>query len=316
MLFVWLFIMSIMSVDVCAQDAPFIKIHASQKNNGSLEDVFVHTFAWFGICDFAYIPNGDPWAPPRGKATPYNPENVPAGSLIFATPHGIERFLEEVHPKIKNPYVLVTLYYGPVCGISKYVNDPKIIAWFGQANRDAITYEKFTLIPLGVLANQELFDQRQKTEALFKKLRNVPKSKWLYMNFTIHQGRFDGRSEVYNLFKDKSFCMASGKKPFLEYMQDAAQARFVLSPTGDMCDCYRHWEALLAGSIPVVHASSLDAIFQDLPVVIVDDYKEVTEEFLYKKYDELKDKKYNFRKLYMQYWVDKINEAKSAFFRV
>ena len=201
--------------------------------------------------------------------------------------------------------------------ISKYVHDPKIIAWFVQANEDAITFEKFNLIPLGVLSLGDIFVQRAQINALFKQLRDMPKSKVLYMNFTIHPDRgseTEYRQGVYNLFKDKSFCTRGKKQSFLNEMRESAQHKFIISPKGDMYDCYRHWEALLVGSIPIVQSTALDAIFEDLPVIIVDDYAEVNEEFLYTQYQELQSKPYNLRKLYMQYWVDRINTARSDFF--
>lgn len=283
------------------------------KKIDNLEDVFVQRWAWFHICDYAYANHADGGGP-FTNATPFNPEEVEAGSVIFSTAYGIEKFLEEVHPRIKNPYILVTIYYGPVFGIRKYVEDPKIIAWFGMANREAITYDKFTVIPIGVLRDEGIFERRHQENAVFKQLRAQPKPDMLYVNFTVHEGRYDGRGDIYNLFRDKPFSKVSGRQSFSQYMQDMARCKFTISPEGDMHDCYRHWEAMLVGSIPVVHRSPLDAAFEDLPVVIVDDYREVTEEFLQKKYEEMNGKQYNMRKLYMQYWVDRINDAKAKFF--
>src|SRR5271170_5915262 len=235
---------------------PFVKIN--KQDMGDLENVFVHLGAWFNICDFAYIPHGDAWAPSVSNIQPHNPENIPAGSLVFVTPYGIERFLQEVHPAIKNPYILVTLYYGPVFGVSDYVQDPKIIAWFGQTNREAITYKKFTIIPLGIFRDESLFNDRSRINQLFKQYRATPKSKLLYMNFVIHEGRggeTEERRAVYNTFKDQPFCTKGSIKPFHNYIDESAQFKFVISPEGDMHDCFRHWEALLTGSIPVVHKS-------------------------------------------------------------
>ena len=118
---------------------------------------------------------------------------------------------------------------------------------------------------------------------------------------------------MYDLFKDQPYCLIAQPKPFDEYMEETAQCKFVISPEGDMHDCYRHWEALHVGSIPVVHRSPLDPVFDELPIVIVDNYKEVTEEFLNQKYEKMKNEPYNLRKLYMQYWVDKIYAVRDEF---
>ncbi len=294
----------------------FLQIKNSKLDD--LENTFIHRNAWFSICDFAYTNKDDQWSAPLNNTVPYNPENTPANSVIFATPYGIEKFLEEIHPKIKNPYILVTYCYGPVSKYDSTINDPKIKAWFGNANSNAITFDKFTLVPLGVFATNEVFDKRIENAELFKQLKNKQKDKLLYMNIMVHEGphvTLAGRRYVYNLFKDQPYCTTvtltpEWRKPFIEYMAEMANAKFTISPEGDMHDCYRHWEALIVGSIPIVHRSPLDHIFEDLPVIIVDDYNEITENFLNKKYDEMKNKTYNLNKLYLKYWHDLINKAK------
>jgi hypothetical protein len=291
----------------------FLKINNPKLDN--LENTFVHRNAWFSICDYAFTHQNDDWVAPLNNTVPCDPTNIPAGSIIYASPWGIERFLEEVHPKIKNPYIMVTYCYGPVMKYKDVVNDPKILAWFGQTNRDAITFDKFTIMPLGVLATNEVFDRRASMNTVFNNLRVKPKTKLLYMNFMAHANDSQDRNVIFNQFKDKDYCTTvtlthTWRKPFHEYVEDVSQHKFVVSPEGDMHDCYRHWEAIILGSIPVVHRSPLDQIFDDLPVVIVDDYKEVNEDFLNQKYEEMKNKQYNFKKLYMKHWVDLINKAK------
>ena len=56
--------------------------------------------------------------------------------------------------------------------------------------------------------------------------------------------------------------------------------KFVLSPHGNGLDCHRTWEALLLGCVPVVKTSPLDPLFQELPVLIVQDWSHVTRERL------------------------------------
>ena len=53
---------------------------------------------------------------------------------------------------------------------------------------------------------------------------------------------------------------------------------FEVSPRGHGLDCFRTWEALLLGTIPIVRRSPLDPLYaeEEFPVVIVDDWTEVT----------------------------------------
>ncbi len=51
---------------------------------------------------------------------------------------------------------------------------------------------------------------------------------------------------------------------------------FVISPHGRGLDCFRTWEALLCGAIVIVKRSPLDPLYRGLPVVILDDWREIT----------------------------------------
>lgn len=86
--------------------------------------------------------------------------------------------------------------------------------------------------------------------------------------------------------------------------------KFILSPPGAGPDCHRTWEALYIGCIPIVISSSINELYEDLPILVVDKWSDITEKFLNRKYKEItKNKKqglYNMDKLYMKYWIDKI----------
>jgi hypothetical protein len=57
---------------------------------------------------------------------------------------------------------------------------------------------------------------------------------------------------------------------------------FEASPQGNGPDCFRTWEALALGTIPILRSSALDRMFleHDLPVAVVDDWSDVTSERL------------------------------------
>ena len=88
--------------------------------------------------------------------------------------------------------------------------------------------------------------------------------------------------------------------------------QFILSPQGAGLDCHRTWEALICGIIPIVKTSSIDELFKDLPVLIVKDWNDINEEMLKDNYQKISLKKenggYNMKKLYLDYWISKINE--------
>jgi hypothetical protein len=81
---------------------------------------------------------------------------------------------------------------------------------------------------------------------------------------------------------------------------------FVLSPRGGGYDCHRTWEALLLGCIPIVKRSGMDPVFADLPVLLVDDWSDITEELLEKTQTEFSTKEFDRKKLCLTYWISHI----------
>lgn len=84
------------------------------------------------------------------------------------------------------------------------------------------------------------------------------------------------------------------------------QYKFILSPQGAGLDCHRTWEALMVGCIPIVKSSSINEIYKDLPIVIVNKWEDLSIEFLNDKYNTIMQNKkrnnYNYKKLYSDFW--------------
>ena len=68
----------------------------------------------------------------------------------------------------------------------------------------------------------------------------------------------------------------------------------------------------MMGTIPLLSPTPIDDILKDLPVIIIDDWKIVTEEFLNKQYEIILKKidQYNFKLLYTDYWIDMLSSKK------
>lgn len=78
-----------------------------------------------------------------------------------------------------------------------------------------------------------------------------------------------------------------GQDALHAYYAQLARHRFVLSPEGNGIDCYRHWEALFFGAVPIVQRSRAMAPFADLPMLFTDDYSELSAEYLEARWEEL-----------------------------
>lgn len=241
----------------------------------------------------------------------FNVDAVKNGDMVYLHGDLIATFAQNIHPYIKNPYILLTHNSDLTApGIYDFLlDDPKLICWFSL--NPGIIHPKLKPIPLGhankfcpsgVISVIEHYAKNQ--WKLYDK-----KEKLLYMNFSVCTNRAQ-RQLVKDFFESKGMCTMSQKKSFVEFMAEMSQYKFTLSPFGTGPDCHRTWEALLVGSIPIVLSSPLDQLFNDLPVLIVKDWSEITSEFLEKKYQEILNKKYNREKLYMNYWFNMIQSLK------
>lgn len=86
---------------------------------------------------------------------------------------------------------------------------------------------------------------------------------------------------------------------------------FSVSPHGNGYDCHRTWEDLILGCIVIVKTSPIDALYDGLPVVIVQSWDEITAENLrvwaLLFHDAFSNYEYR-KRLTMEWWLDKIKE--------
>jgi hypothetical protein len=243
---------------------------------------------------------------------PFEPAKVKPGDTIFLNADLMDYFFLELHPKINSPYILVTHNSdNAIPGkYSPYINDHKLIAWFGQ--NVGLSHDKMIHIPIGIANNYWEHGNTTLLSKTISKAKNSPKKYLLYLN--VSTGTNTGaRSQVFSLFSKKHYCYSSPRKPWHDYLIDLSQSYFVLSPEGNGLDCHRTWEALLMGAIPIVKTSTLDPMYQDLPVIIVQQWENINEQFLRNAYEKIKQRSYNLEKLYVQYWINLINKTKYQF---
>ena len=93
------------------------------------------------------------------------------------------------------------------------------------------------------------------------------------------------------------------------YLEELRKHRFVASPSGRSLDSYFTWEALLSGCIPIIPRSELEPMFENLPVLIIDDWGEVDDTFIQKKAKELASKTYSWDKLFADWWRKEIHSG-------
>lgn len=88
--------------------------------------------------------------------------------------------------------------------------------------------------------------------------------------------------------------------------------KFVLSPRGAGIDCHRTWEVLASGRIPIVLSSTIDELYEDLPIVVVKSWDVINEQFLQREYEiylqKIANNEYNIDKISLEHWTTIIDE--------
>jgi hypothetical protein len=99
-----------------------------------------------------------------------------------------------------------------------------------------------------------------------------------------------------------------------DYFTFLPNYKFVISPEGNGIDCHRHYEALLAGCIPIMeHNPLIEEKYKGCPVLYTTDYSEINEEYLNKVYEEMLDKEYDFSRLFITFYnEDEIQNIKDC----
>lgn len=88
-----------------------------------------------------------------------------------------------------------------------------------------------------------------------------------------------------------------------DYFVALPSYKFIISPEGNGIDCHRHYEALMAGCIPIVEDNPLiRAKYGNAPIIWTKDYSEITANYLEAKYEEMLDTKWDFSRLMLSWW--------------
>lgn len=100
--------------------------------------------------------------------------------------------------------------------------------------------------------------------------------------------------------------------PFLRrdtYWKALLDHKFIISPEGNGIDCHRHYEALMAGCIPIVEDNpQIREKYAGCPILYTKNYLDITDSYLQKKYSEMLDQTYDFSCLFLSNYTDEEKE--------
>ena len=191
-------------------------------------------------------------------------------------------------------------------------------------------------IPLGV-ENQSFFENKSRIISSIKnEYIEKKEDKLVYVNFKI-SNNYSERISCYNSVKQSDFCTFTNQmfteeqinpptelfpnvyqESYEIFTKEIKRHKFVLCPVGNGLDSHRIWETLYLDSIPITRRNVNYSFYEDkLPILMIDEWEEITKEFLEEKYLEITNKKnknyYNKDMLSFSYWQDLIKIESKKF---
>ena len=229
--------------------------------------------------------------------------------ILYADTHDYKKALSLINYQSDRNFTLVT--HNSDDRIDKTDMPPNLDMWYGLN----INFEhpKLQPIPIG-LENEHWHPNKRRLMQLANSTVNPQKRKikalCQFNQCTFKEERTSILFDVINekIFADQYYCL-NGEN-FREYAYNLNTYAFCLCPRGNGIDTHRLWECLYSGCIPIIKDHITHKFDLDLPVVIVDDWKQVTQNFLEQIYLEFPFCLFNSDLLKQEYWKEKITYEK------
>ena len=205
------------------------------------------------------------------------------------------------------------------------ITNEKILRWYTQNYDGTIKNEKLLPYPIGFDLHSTwgiknnfnlLFDQKiivtEKINKLLSLRRDfVDKKDKVFCDVHLSESRkFNNErrrvKKILNNFDKMEFLYSRISQE--EVWEKYASHKFVISTFGNGLDCHRTWEVLFLGGIVITKNSSLNPLYKNLPVVLVDDWDEViidgNLEKWEKQYSELTKPEHINKFFKYDYWIN------------
>jgi hypothetical protein len=258
------------------------------------------------------------------------------GATLYITTDALPYFVQTKLLHIREPFVLLSgdsdLPIGPdttlpntlsSLDLKNLLSHPLLVAWYAQ--NLAIEHEKVFNLPIGLDYHtmtarkshawgtfQTPLEQEECLRTVIASAASLEdREVRAYCNWH-HAAHRGDRAEVIEVVDDSTAYFENKHLPREQSWRKNAQFLFTISPFGDGMDCHRTWEALFLGAIPIVKSSSLNPLFKNLPVVVLDDWVELTSQRLLEEKQQILAGTFDFSSLYLSFWQDRFQGHEPA----
>jgi hypothetical protein len=140
---------------------------------------------------------------------------------------------------------------------------------------------KVNPIPYGIQRKLNNDDNRSQILLSFMSTQDNTIENLLYVNHSVNTNLRE-RSGINELFSNKSWVKVEDQRvDYYNFLSDLQRSKFMICPEGNAVDCHRNWEVLYMKRVPVMKKNAyLEYLLRDYPVLFVNDYAEITKEYL------------------------------------
>jgi hypothetical protein len=253
------------------------------------------------LADYTFAPSvkrGDDY---YNLPNTYNPDTVKDGDIIYTDTGYVRDFF-----KVTTDKKIILITHNGDTNID-FAPPDNVIKWY--TTNVNIIHPRIESIPIG-LENDLWFPDVHKKEKMIAKLSESKDYRNLvYMNHSIATNPAV-RDKLYQLYEGESWITSEkgSNRPnlFDSYLDNIYNHKFVICPEGNGIDTHRIWETLYVGSIPIEKRNINTRFYTDLPICFVDNWEDLTPEFLEIEYLRIKSGVWNLEKHNFEYWKNKI----------
>jgi len=287
----------------------------------SVRDVsMISSYALRSLCDL--YPTVQEYVHDTHSYTIYDPnqykplKDAPYIRSVYVYTHWLKPFFEEFWP-FTRPLVLVTgmTDHDATPDTIPDLDHPHLAHWFAQ-NYNGLPHPKITNLPIGLdyhtlSQNAKSWGPQQTPKdqefSLLSRVETIHRAPCTAGMEAHHHDsahwRKETRKKVYQKLKHEVIPLPKSMKR-TELWDIYKMHSFIVSPHGNGLDCHRTWEILALGRIPIVRTSSLDPLYDGLPVMILDKYEDLNQERMVTFRQQVEDnwEQYEWRRLTLDYW--------------
>ena len=202
--------------------------------------------------------------------------------------------------------------------ITKIINNKNLIHWYTQnLNLENL---KISDLPHG-LDYHTIFERRKgwanfkcspsyqekqliltlNNSKIFKNRKDKIFNNW---HFSLDHG---DRRELFNRVNKKdNFFLEKKLNRFLNW-KEQSEYKYIFCPSGKGIDDPRIYESIILGNIPIRLKAKISKFHEDMPIIYIDKIEDLNFDFINSKFQNFQNQKFNFDKLFLNYWKNKIN---------